>query len=299
MSEPRFGSVLTAMVSPFGADGRLDTGAAADLARWLVDQGNDGLVLAGTTGEAPTLSDEEKVALWRAVRDAVAVPLVAGTGTYDTAHSVALTRAATDAGVDGVLAVTPYYSRPAQTGIEAHFRAVAAATELPVLIYDIPVRTGRKIETATLLRLAADVANLAGVKDAAGNPAETARLVATAPDGFEVYSGDDALTLPFLAVGAVGTIGVATHWAAGLHQDLFAAWRAGDTERARAVNARLLPSFAYENGDAAPNPIPTKALLGLLGLAVGECRLPLGPPPPGLVDRAREILAGLRLARVA
>ncbi len=299
MKQPRFGSVLTAMVTPFGADGRLDTGAAAELARWLVDQGNDGLVLAGTTGEAPTLSDDEKVALWRAVRDAVAVPLVAGTGTYDTAHSATLTRAATDAGVDGVLAVTPYYSRPSQTGIEAHFRAVAAATPLPVLIYDIPVRTGRKVETATLLRLAADVANLAGVKDAGGNPAETARLVAAAPAGFEVYSGDDALTLALLAVGAVGTIGVATHWTAALHQDLFAAWRAGDTERARAVNARLLPSFAYETGDAAPNPIPTKALLGVLGLAVGECRLPLGPPPPGLADQAREILAQLELAAVA
>ncbi len=300
MSEPpRFGSVLTAMVTPFGGDGRLDTGAAADLARWLVEQGNDGLVLAGTTGEAPTLSDDEKVALWRAVRAAVAVPLVAGTGTYDTARSVALTRAATDVGVDGILAVTPYYSRPAQAGIEAHFRAVAAATHLPVLVYDIPVRTGRKVETATLLRLAADVANLAGVKDAGGSPAETARLAAAAPDGFEIYSGDDALTLPFLAVGAVATIGVATHWTAALHQDLFTAWRAGDTARARSVNARLLPSFAYENGDTAPNPIPTKALLGVLGLAVGECRLPLGPPPPGLVDRAREILDQLELAAVA
>lgn len=289
----RFGPVSTAMVTPFDADGGLDLDGAARLARWLVEQGNDGLVLAGTTGESPTLSDEEKVRLWRAVREAVDVPLLAGSTTYDTAHSVRLTEAATDTGVDGILALCPYYSRPSQAGIEAHFRAVAAATELPIVIYDIPVRTGRKIATATLLRLAHDVANIAGLKDAAANPGETARLIAEAPDGFEVYSGDDSLTLPLLAVGAVGTIGVATHWTAGLQAEMIAAFAKGDVEHARRINARLLPSFAFETSDSDPNPIPTKVMLARLGQPAGPCRLPLGPPSEGLAERADQVLAGL------
>jgi 4-hydroxy-tetrahydrodipicolinate synthase len=281
------------MVTPFDADGGLDLDGAAGLARWLVEQGNDGLVLAGTTGESPTLSDEEKIALWRAVREAVDVPLMAGSTTNDTAHSVRLTEAATESGVDGILGLGPYYSRPSQAGMEAHFRAIAAATELPIVIYDIPVRTGRKIATATLLRLAHDVPNIAGLKDAAANPGETARLIAEAPDDFEVYSGDDSLTLPLLAVGAVGTIGVATHWTAGLQAEMIAAFAKGDVEHARSLNARLLPSFAYETSDTDPNPIPTKVMLARLGQPAGPCRLPLGPPSEGLADRADQVLAGL------
>ena len=289
----RFGPVSTAMVTPFDADGGLDLDGAARLARWLVEQGNDGLVLAGTTGESPTLSDEEKIGLWRAVREAVDVPLLAGSTTNDTAHSVRLTEAATEMGVDGILALGPYYSRPSQAGMEAHFRAVAAATELPIVIYDIPVRTGRKIATATLLRLAHDVPNIAGLKDAAANPGETARLIAEAPDDFEVYSGDDSFTLALLAVGAVGTIGVATHWTAGLQAEMIAAFAKGDVEHARRINARLLPSFAFETSDTDPNPIPTKVMLARLGQPAGPCRLPLGPPSEGLAERADQVLAGL------
>jgi 4-hydroxy-tetrahydrodipicolinate synthase len=289
----RFGAVITAMVTPFGGDGALDLDAAASLARWLVDQGNDGLVVAGTTGEGPVLTDDEKVDLWRAVAEAVTVPVVAGTGSNDTAHSVALTRRAADCGVAGALVVTPYYNRPSQAGIEAHFRAVAEASQLPILIYDIPVRTGRKVSHEVLVRLARELPQVVGVKDAAGDPAATARLVAEAPGGFEVYSGDDGLTLPLLAVGAVGVIGVATHWAAPLVGEMIAAFAKGDVVRAREANARLLPSYAYETGDAAPNPVPAKAMMRVLGHAVGQCRLPLGPAPAGLEDRAGRVLEGL------
>ena len=292
MASPRFGAVLTAMVTPFDDDGALDLDAAASLARWLVDQGNDGLVVAGTTGEGATLTDDEKVDLWRAVREAVTVPVVAGTGTYDTRHTIHLTERAAEVGVDGALVVTPYYNRPSQAGLEAHFRAVAAATDLPVLVYDIPVRTGRKVAHDVLVRLASEVPGVVGVKDAAVDVAATARLVAAAP-GFEVYSGNDDQTLALLAVGAVGVIGVATHWSAGHHAEMIAAFAKGDVARAREVNARLLASYAFETSDEAPNPIPTKAMLRVLGHRVGHCRPPVGPTPDGLEDRARAVLAGL------
>ncbi|MGH9223618.1 MAG: 4-hydroxy-tetrahydrodipicolinate synthase [Acidimicrobiales bacterium] len=289
----RFGAVVTAMVTPFADDGSLDVDAAVRLARWLVDNGNDGLVLAGTTGEGPVLSDDEKADLWRAVSEAVTVPVVAGTGSNDTAHSVELTRRAAQCGVAGALVVTPYYNRPSQAGIEAHFWAVAEASDLPVLIYDIPIRTGRKVSHEVLVRLARDVRQIVGVKDAAGDPSGTAHVIADAPEGFEVYSGDDGMTLPLLAVGAVGVIGVATHWAAPQFAEMLASFAKGDVVRARQVNEQLLPSYAYETGDAAPNPIPAKAMMRVLGLPVGQCRLPLGPAPSGTEDRAREVLAGL------
>ncbi|MEJ7583744.1 MAG: 4-hydroxy-tetrahydrodipicolinate synthase [Acidimicrobiales bacterium] len=295
----RFGAVLTAMVTPFAADGALDLDGCAALARRLVDEGNDGLVLAGTTGESATLTDEERVDLWRAVRAAVDVPLIAGSTTNDTAHSVELTRAAAEVGMDAILAVTPYYNRPSQTGLERHFRIVAAASDLPVMLYDIPVRTGRKIATDTMLRLARDVPTIVALKDAGGSPAETARVVAQAPEGFEVYSGDDAFNLPLLAVGAVGVVGVASHWTAGLQADMVAAFTKGEVDRARHINARLLDSFAYESSDEAPNPVPTKVMLEVLGHPVWECRAPMGPAPDGLRERAHRVAADLGLVGVA
>jgi 4-hydroxy-tetrahydrodipicolinate synthase len=295
----RFGNVLTAMVTPFDDDGALDLDAARDLARWLQAEGNDGLVVTGTTGEAPVLTDDERLSLWAAVAEAVTIPVVAGSASNDTAHSVHLTQQASQLGVAGILAVCPYYNRPSQAGIEAHLRAVAAATHLPVVVYDIPVRTGRKIATATLLRLAREVPNVLGLKDAAGNPGETAGFVASAPEGVEVYSGDDSLTLPLLAVGAVGVIGVATHWTAPDHRDLVDLWSKGDVEGARLVNARLLESFAFETGDEAPNPLPTKAMLRTLGHRVGQARLPMGPAPDWLEPRAREVWANLQRWREA
>ena len=289
----RFGGVITAMVTPFADDGSLDLEAAAALARWLADHGSDGLVVAGTTGEGPVLSDEEKLDLWRAVSEAVTIPVVAGTGSNDTAHSVELTRRATACGVASALVVTPYYNRPSQAGIEAHFRAVAAASDLPLLVYDIPVRTGRKVAHDVLVRLAREVPTVVGVKDASGDPAGSARLLADAPDSFELYSGDDGLTLPLLAIGAVGVIGVATHWAGPQFSEMVASFAKGDVVRAREVNARLLPSYAFETGDLAPNPVPAKAMMRVLGLPVGQCRLPLGPAPEELEERARRVLATL------
>ncbi|MEK7410768.1 MAG: 4-hydroxy-tetrahydrodipicolinate synthase, partial [Actinomycetota bacterium] len=215
---PRFGQVITAMVTPFDANGALDLDGVRRLAKWLQDNGNDGLVVGGTTGEASTLSDDEKLALFAAAAEAVTIPVIAGTGSNDTAHSVHLTKQASTLGIAGVLAVGPYYNRPSQSGIEAHIRAVCAATSLPVIVYDIPVRTGRKIATATIVKLAREVQNLVALKDAAGNPAETAVLVSQVPTSFELYSGDDSFTLPFMAIGGVGVIGVATHWSATDHQ---------------------------------------------------------------------------------
>ncbi len=295
----RFGKVVTAMVTPFHADGSLNLDGARRLAKWLQDNGNDGLVIAGTTGESPVLTDDERLSLFAAVIEAVTIPVIAGTGTNDTAHSVHLTKEASALGAAGILAVTPYYNRPSQVGIEAHMRAMAASTSLPVVVYDIPVRTGRKIATPVLLRLAREVSNVVALKDAAGNPAESAVLMSQAPAGFELYSGDDNLTLPFLSIGGCGVIGVATHWSATDHQEMFACWERGDVVGARKVNARLLESFAYETGDDNPNPLPSKVMMNVLGLDVGEARLPMGPPPAGLEDRARTVLANLRAARSA
>lgn len=282
----RFGSVITAMVTPFTAEGELDREGAAELARWLVAQGNDALVLSGTTGEAACLTDEEQIELWRTVRAAVDVPLIAGSGTNDTRHAAELTSAASGAGMDAVLVVTPYYNRPSQAGIEAHFHHVCAATELPVIVYDIPVRTGRKIGTDLILRMAKEIPNVVGLKDAAGDPGLTARVIADAPADFEVFSGDDALTLPLLAIGAVGVIGVATHWAAPVMSQMIAAFKAGDISRARQLNARMIESYEFETGDLNPNPVPTKAMLRAIGQPAGPCRPPMGFGPEDLEERA-------------
>jgi 4-hydroxy-tetrahydrodipicolinate synthase len=280
------------MVTPFTADGALDLDGARTLARHLVDHGNDGLVIAGTTGEAPTLTDDEKCDLWRAVKDAVTVPVIAGSTSNDTAHSVHLTKLATDVGVDGILAQTPYYNRPSQAGIDAHFRAVAGATTLPVMLYDIPIRTGRKIDHAVLVDLSQSVANIVAVKDAVSDPSLSAELVADAP-GLELYSGEDKMTLALLAIGACGTVSVASHWNSQQQADMFAAFAKGDVDRAREINARLLESWAFESSNDAPNPIPTKAMLRAMGLPAGPCRPPMGPEPEGLEERARAVLARL------
>jgi 4-hydroxy-tetrahydrodipicolinate synthase len=288
-----FGAVITAMVTPFDDDGALDVEGAVTLARWLTGHGSDGLVVAGTTGEGPVLSEDELGLLWHAVAEAVTVPVIAGTGTNDTHHTIELTKLAQAAGVDGALVVTPYYSRPSQAGISAHFRAVAAATALPVLLYDIPVRAGRRIARETMVRLAREVTNIVGVKDATGDPVGSARLIAEAPEGFELYSGDDALTLALLALGAVGAVSVASHWAGEETNEMIAAWFKGDAEGARVTNARLLESYDFESSEEYPNPLPAKAACRVLGLPAGQCRLPLGAGPPELEERAHTVLANL------
>lgn len=287
------------MITPFDADGALNIDEAVRLARWLQDNGNDGLVISGTTGESSTLTDAEKLALWEAVIGGVTIPVIAGSGSNDTAHSVHLTKEVTKMGAAGILAVGPYYNRPSQAGLAAHITAMAQATTLPVVVYDIPVRTGRKISTATLTRLANTVPNIKALKDAAGAPAETANLMAQVPSDFELYSGDDGLTLAFLAYGGSGVIGVATHWSAPEHQQMISAFKRGDVGLARRMNDVLLESYAFETGDENPNPIPSKVMMNHLGFSVGECRLPMGPPPAGLAERAREVHANLEKARAA
>jgi len=291
----RFGAVVTAMVTPFDHDLRLDLDAAVGLAKHLADDGTDGLVLSGTTGEGPTLSDGEKLDLFRAVREAVTIPVIAGTGTNDTAHSVHLTQEAARLGVDGILAVTPYYNRPSQAGLRRHFTAIAAAAgDLPVVLYDIEVRSGRPITTETLFTLARDVPNIVAVKDASGKIPQAAVRCAQAPAGFEVYCGNDGDLLPFLALGGVGIVSVASHWAGSVFQELCTSFAKGDVETARAANARLLESFEFQGTDDAPSPVPTKAMLRVMGIDVGRARPPMGPDEPdGLEDRARAVLDGL------
>ena len=290
----RFGAVLTAMVTPFHDDGSLDAEGAAELARWLVDHGNDGLVVAGTTGEAPVLTDDEKIELWRAVREAVTVPVVAGVGTYDTRHSIHLAEQATEIGVDGLLVVGPYYNRPSQAGIEAHMRAVCAASPLPVMIYDVPARTTRRIAHEVLVRLFREVPNLVAFKDATGDPAAAARLVSELGDEIELYSGDDSMTLPLLAAGAVGVVGVASHWCGPEMAEMISSFQKGDVVRAREVNARLIESFDFENTETSPYSVSAKAMMRTLGLRVGQCRLPNTEAPAGVEDRARQVYAALR-----
>ncbi len=293
----RFGDVVTAMITPFSAGGDLDIDGAVSLAGWLCRHGSDALVLAGSTGEGSTMTDGEKAELWRAVAGAVSVPVIANTGSADTRHAMELTRIAGECGAAGILAVTPYYNRPSQAGIEAHFLAMASVTDLPVLLYDIPVRTGRRIARQTVLRLLERTPNIVGIKDAAGDVAGSAALVAAAPRSFDLYSGDDALTLPLLSVGARGVIGVATHWAGKVFAGMISAFRSGDVAAARELNAVLLGSYDFESTEDAPNPLPAKAAMRALGLPAGECRLPLGAAPSWLEESARKVLDSLSSSR--
>ena len=294
MGEGRFGRLLTAMVTPFDDDGALDVDAAVTLARWLSAHGSEGLVVSGTTGEGPVLSDEEKLELFAAVAAGVDVPVLAGTTGNNTAHDVDLTTRASATGIAGILAVCPYYSRPSQSGIAQHLGAIADATTLPVLIYDIPVRTGRRIETATMLGIARDHANVVGVKDSSADLAGAAALAAANPS-FEVYSGDDPLTFPFLSVGGVGIISVAAHWCGPELNRAIALFVKGDLDAAIAQHAALLESFRFESSERWPNPLPAKAVLRAAGLRVGQCRLPLGLADAELDAAAAAIAEGFPL----
>ena len=293
-----FGRVLTAMVTPFTADGRLDLDGASILARHLVDQGNDGLVISGTTGESPTTSDSEKADLLRTVVEAVGdrCSVVAGVGTSDTAHSVVLARAAAAAGADGLLLVTPYYNKPPQAGVLAHSRAVADATELPVMLYDIPGRSGIAIETETICRLA-EHPRIVALKDAKLDLEATSWVLRRTELAY--YCGHDPWTLPLLSIGAVGVVGTSTHLtAAGTHQ-LVDAFFAGDLARARACHEQLLP--AYSGIFRTQGTILVKAALRELGLPGGPVRLPLVDATPEQVSVLRADLAdaGVALSRAA
>jgi 4-hydroxy-tetrahydrodipicolinate synthase len=276
-----FGSVSVAMVTPFTKDGKLDIDAAVSLASHLVDEGCDGLVISGTTGESPTTTEPEKSDLLRAVVAAVGdrARIVAGAGSFDTAHSVELARDAARDGAHGLLVVTPYYSRPPQAGLYAHFTAVADATDLPVMLYDIPPRSIVPIESDTLRKLAEHPRILA-VKDAKGDLAAGAELIEST--GLQYLSGDDPLNLPWLSVGAVGFVSVIGHLVPGRLRELLSAYESGDVERARAINVSMLPlvaSIARLGGVTA-----SKAGLRLLGIDVGEPRLPQVPPSTDQLD---------------
>src|SRR5437764_2197773 len=269
-----FGRVLTAMVTPMTADGALDDDGIATLATHLVDRGNDGLVVSGTTGESPTTSDEEKERIIRVVVEAVGdrANVVAGVGTYDTAHSVELARAAEKAGAHGLLVVTPYYNKPPQPGLVAHFGHIADSTALPVMLYDIPARTGVAIATETLQRLA-EHDRVVAVKDAKGDLYETATVLATTDLAY--YSGEDALNLPLLAIGAVGVVSVVGHVCADRYAAMVRAVDAGDLAEARRINASVLPAVRGIM-TRTQGAIMAKAALELLGvLPRRTTRLPL------------------------
>ena len=281
-----FGSVCVAMVTPFDSDGEVDLRAGRDLAAHLVENGIDALVLAGTTGESPTTTDEEKVALLKTVREEVGdkARIIAGAGSNNTRHAVAMAQAAHEAGADGLLVVTPYYSKPSQAGVEAHFRAVAEATDLPICLYDIPGRSGVPIESATI-RALAQVDNIKALKDAKGNFLEAATLIQET--GLAWYSGDDPLNLPWLSIGATGMISVVGHAAPQALRELVTAFENGDLTRAREINANTLNALARQQS-ALGGVAFAKAALRLQGIDVGDPRLPVAAATEEQVERLRD-----------
>ncbi len=268
---PDFGRLLTAMVTPFAPDGSLDYEAARRLALALLASGSEGLVVAGTTGESPTLTHDEKLRLFVEVKEAVGDrgAVIAGTGTFNTAESVELTREAERAGVDGVLAVTPYYNKPTQEGLIRHFEAIASATRLPLILYNLPGRTSLNMTAETTVRLS-QVDNIAGIKEASGDLGQVARIVEGAAGGFRVWSGSDEDTLPILGVGGYGVISVCSHLA-------------GRPDDAARTHRRLLPLI--QALFLVANPIPVKHALAQLGFPVGGLRLPLCAPEEAIGER--------------
>lgn len=281
MKNPYFGRLLTAMVTPFNADGSVNYEKAADLAEWLINNGSDGLVVAGSTGEAATMSAEEKLELFRVVVNRInkRVPVIAGTGSNNTADSVKMTKMAEAMGVDGALIVGPYYNKPTQEGFYQHFAAVAQSTGLPIIVYNVPGRTASNISPAIVARLAADFENIVAIKEAAGNVAQVAELYSVLPEEFTIYSGDDGLILPFMSVGATGLISVLSNIGGGILQDVMQAYEDGRVCEAAKLNARMVPlanAMFIET-----NPIPVKAAVTLVtGIDAGKPRLPLTPMEP-------------------
>lgn len=283
----RFGTLVTAMVTPFKDDGSLDLDRAREMAGWLFERGTDALVVTGSTGEAATLSDEEKAALWRACAEVGGGMVIAGTGTYDTAHSVHLTREAEEAGADAMLVVTPYYNKPPQRGLIEHFTTVAKATSKPVMVYNVPGRTGTRIEHDALLRLA-EVENIVAVKDSTGDLDGVSHLVAEAPTDFELYCGDDWATFTMMCAGARGLVSVAAHVVAERLKRMMELIEGGDVAGGRKIHEELLPVF-----DAlflTSNPIPLKAAMEMIGQPVGPPRLPLVPATDDERTRIRKAL---------
>ncbi len=289
-----FGSVISAMVTPFNERGNVNYKVAAEMVHYLADNGSSGVVVAGTTGESPTLSCEEKLKLFRVVADAVKgkIKVIAGTGGNSTADTKDLTEQASKTGVDGVMLVTPYYNKPTQEGLYKHFAAVAAVTDLPVMLYNVPGRTGVNMKAETTLRLA-KLANVAAVKEASGDLEQAAQIIHNAPEDFSVYSGDDAFTLPMLSIGAVGVVSVASNVAGLKIAEMVAEFMQGDCQEAARMHRELLPLF--QGLFMSTNPIPVKASLQLMGFKVGSPRLPLLPMDEEKVRKLEDILRGYGL----
>jgi 4-hydroxy-tetrahydrodipicolinate synthase len=286
----KLGGIATAMVTPFGEDGSVDVMEAARIAEWLVERGNDGLVVAGTTGEGQTLTVDERMALFKAVKSAVGdqATVIGNCGTNDTHTSVAFVHEVAAEGVDAILAVVPYYNKPTQEGMLAHFGAIAQACELPIIIYNIPSRTGVNMLPETLLELAKRHKNIRGVKESSGDLSQFTDILRERPNDFVFYCGDDHLFLPSLALGADGVIGVATHFCALEFQEMAEALRAGRTAEAAAIHFSLVPLFKALF--ATSNPIAVKWAMQELGFSVGEPRLPLGPMPKALKSQLAPLL---------
>ncbi len=289
------GRLLTAMVTPFDDEGRVDYQQAQRLALALLDSGSDGVVLTGTTGEAPTLSREEKLTLFAEVKRALdgRGAVVAGTGTYNTAESIELSQEAQRAGADALLLTVPYYSKPSQEGLFRHFEVIARATSLPCILYNIPGRTSLNMTAETTLRLSR-IPNIAGIKEASGDLGQVARIIEDAREGFRVWSGDDALTLPILSLGGYGVICVVSHLAGAQMREMIEAHLSGRVDEAARIHRRLLPLMTTLM-TAAGNPVPTKHALNGIGFRVGAPRLPLVEPDEATGER---IMAEVRRQRI-
>ena len=283
-----FGQLITAMVTPFDKDGAIDWDGVAKLAQHLVDTGHDGIAVNGTTGEAPTTKSSEKLEIIKVVKSVVGskVQVLSGAGDNETSYTVEQAKRSQDAGADGILIVTPYYNKPPQAGIEAHFRAVAAATDLPIMMYDIPGRTGVEIESDTIVKLFESVDNIVALKDAKGNIAATSWVIKRC--GIPVYSGDDILNLPFLSVGAVGFVSVCGHTVGRELKEMLNAWFAGDSARALEIHQQLLPVFT--GTFRTQGAILTKAAMSLMGLPGGTTRLPLVDATQAQIEQLRKDL---------
>lgn len=290
-----FGRVLTAMVSPFNPDLSVNYNQAKKLARYLVENGSDGLVVSGTTGESPTLTKEEKLELFKAVVEEVGgkATVIAGTGSYDTAGSITLTKEAEKVGCDGVMLVAPYYNKPSQEGLYRHFRTIAESTSLPVILYNIPGRTGINVLPSTVARLAEDVPNIVAIKEAAGSIDQASELRSVLPEDFAIYSGDDSMTLPMLALGCQGIISVAAHVAGKQIQEMIDAFTSGNTTLAANLHKKLYPLF--KGLFITSNPVPVKAALILKGLAVGGVRLPLVEATANEIESVKKVMNNLEL----
>ena len=285
-----FGRLITAMVTPFAADGSIDWDGVARLAHHLADHGHDAIAVNGTTGEAPTTKSSEKLEIIKVVKSAVGsrVKVLSGAGDNETSYTVEQAKRSAYAGADGLLIVAPYYNKPPQAGIEAHFKAVAAATDLPIMMYDIPGRTGVEIESDTIMRLF-ELPNIVALKDAKGNLAATSDVIARS--GIPVYSGDDILNLPFLSIGAVGFVSVCGHTVGNELKAMLEAWFAGDTARALEIHQKLIPVF--KGTFRTQGAILTKAAMNLMGLPGGTTRLPLVDATPAQIATLREdLIAG-------